>query len=269
MKNVLVTGAAGGMGKAICELLSSKGYNVFGMDYCQVEEPGNMKFYRCDVTKTEEIEAVFEKVKEEAESLFAIIHTAGVYDLDSLLEMDEQRFVRIFNINLFGVYRVNKVFKPLLNRGGRIVITSSELAPLDPLPFTGIYAITKAALEKYAFSLRMETNLLGISVSVIRPGAVKTGLLNVSTTALERFMENTKLYNTNAKKFRQIVDGVETKNIEPEDIAQTALRALTEKTPKYVYKINRNPLLLLLNSLPQHLQVFAIEQVIKDRTKNK
>ena len=267
MKNVLVTGAAGGMGKAICELLSSKGYNVFGMDYCQVEEPGNMKFYRCDVTKTEEIEAVFEKVKEEAESLFAIIHTAGVYDLDSLLEMDEQRFVRIFNINLFGVYRVNKVFKPLLNRGGRIVITSSELAPLDPLPFTGIYAITKAALEKYAFSLRMETNLLGISVSVIRPGAVKTGLLNVSTAALERFMENTKLYNTNAKKFRRIVDSVETKNIEPEDIAQTALRALTEKTPKYVYKINRNPLLLLLNSLPQHLQVFAIEQVIKDRTK--
>lgn len=267
MKNILVTGAAGGMGKAICKLLSQKGYKVFGMDYCEAEPMDGVTFYRCDVTKTEEIEAVFEKVKAEVDSLFAVVHTAGVYDLDSLLEMDEQRFIRIFNINIFGVYRVNKIFKPLINKGGRIVITSSELAPLDPLPFTGIYAITKAALEKYAFSLRMETNLLGISVSVIRPGAVKTGLLSVSTTALDKFMENTQLYSTNAKKFRQIVDGVETKNVEPEKIAETVQKALEDKVPQYVYKINRNPLLLMLNSLPPRLQVFAIKEVIKDRSK--
>lgn len=62
----------------------------------------------------------------------------------------------------------------MLANGGRIVITSSELAPLDPLPFTGLYAITKSAVEKYAYSLRMELSLHGISVSVIRPGAVNT-----------------------------------------------------------------------------------------------
>ena len=62
--------------------------------------------------------------------------------------------------------------------------------------------ISKAALEKYAFSLRMEMQLTGHSVSVIRPGAVKTGLLAVSTEGLERFCQNTKLYPCNAARFR-------------------------------------------------------------------
>lgn len=263
MKKILVTGATGGMGSAICKLLIKKGYKVYGIDYRENEEIDGLNFYICDVTDTASVESVFEKIKEDAKNLDAIVHTAGVYDLDSLLEMDEKRFCRVFDINLFGVYRINKTFSPLLQKGGRIVITSSELAPLDPLPFTGIYGISKAALEKYAFSLRMETNLLGISVSVVRPGAVKTGLLNVSTDALEKFVENTKLYKCNATKFRSIVDSVEAKNVPAEVIGETVLKALTDKTPKYVYNVNRNPLLKILNALPDKMQVSIIGTILK------
>ena len=123
-------------------------------------------------------------ISAETEKLDAILHFAGIYNLDSLIEIGEDEFVKIFNINLFGVYRINKAFVPMLDRGGRVAITSSELAPLDPLPFTGLYAVTKSAVEKYADSLRMELNLHGISVSVIRPGAVNTGMLGASTAAL-------------------------------------------------------------------------------------
>ena len=263
MKNVLVTGATGGMGKAICALLNLKGYRVFGLDYNEGEDYGNVKFYKCDVTDMASVEAVYEKIKDETKELAAIIHTAGIYDLDSLIEMDEKRFTRIFEVNVFGVFRINKVFKPLLFTGSRIIITSSELGPLDPLPFTGIYGITKATLEKYAFSLRQETQLLDIPVSVIRPGAVKTGLLNASNVALDRFIDNTKLYLTNAKRFRTIVNSVESRHIPAEKIADLALEALESKKPKYVYNINRNPLLLLLNMLPAKLQVFAIGLVLK------
>lgn len=263
MMTILVTGAAGGMGKAICRSLIGKGYRVFGIDYREDTSVDGLTFFRCDVTDTESVEKVFEAVKSETERIDAIVHTAGIYNLDSLVEMDEKAFERIFDINLFGVFRINKIFMPLLTKGSRIIITSSELAPLDPLPFTGIYGISKAALEKYAFSLRMETNILGIPVSVIRPGAVKTGLLNVSTQALERFIENTKLYKCNAVKFRQIVNSVETKNIEPERIAEKVISALEDKTPKYVYNINRNPLLRILNALPDKFQVFVIGLILK------
>nr|MDD6335192.1 SDR family NAD(P)-dependent oxidoreductase [bacterium] len=263
MKTVLVTGANGGMGKAICNLLLQKGYQVYGLDYQEGEMPGGLHFIRCDVTDASSVQAAVERIQTSAGSLDAIIHTAGIYDLDSLLEMGEERFCRIFQVNLFGVYRINKQFMPLLRQNGRILITTSELAPLDPLPFTGIYAVTKAALEKYAYSLRMEVNLLGVSVSVIRPGAVKTSLLGDSTRALDRFCDNTKLYHCNAEKFKRIVDSVEAKNIAPEAIARVACRALEARRPKFVYNINRNILLRLLNLLPDRWQTAIIKAILK------
>ena len=179
------------------------------------------------------------------------------------VEISEEAFVKIFDINLFGVYRINKAFVSMMGEGGRIVITSSELAPLDPLPFTGLYAVTKGAVEKYADSLRMELNLHGISVSVLRPGAVRTGMLSASTTALEKFCEKTERYACNAARFRRIVDSVETRNVPPEKIADTAFKALTAKRPKFTYNINRNPLLRLLNILPKRMQVWIIAKILK------
>ncbi len=264
MKNILVTGATGGMGKAICESLIRKGYKVYGIDYRKSDDTDGVDFFECDVTDTESIEKVYEKIKADTDRIDGIVHTAGIYDMDSLIEMDEKRFIRIFDINVFGVFRINKIFAPMLKKGSRIIITSSELAPLDPLPFNGIYGITKSTLEKYAFSLRMETNLLGVPVSIIRPGAVKTGLLGASTQAIERFVNNTKLYKCNASKFKKIVDSVESRNITPDKIAEKVLSALEDKNPKYVYNINRNPLLRLLDSLPDKAQVNILGLILKD-----
>ena len=264
MKNILVTGATGGMGKAICESLMRKGYKVYGIDYRKSDDTDGVEFFECDVTDTESIEKVYEIIKADTDRIDGIVHTAGIYDMDSLIEMDEKRFIRIFNINVFGVFRINKIFAPMLKKGSRIIVTSSELAPLDPLPFNGIYGITKSTLEKYAFSLRMETNLLGVPVSIIRPGAVKTGLLGASTQSIERFVNNTKLYKCNASKFKKIVDSVESRNITPDKIAEKVLSALEEKNPKYVYNINRNPLLRLLDSLPDKAQVNILGLILKD-----
>lgn len=263
MKYVLITGAYGGMGYAATKLLAKSGYTVFALDKNVREPQDNVFPIRTDLTDKDSVAHAFNEVRAKTSELFAIIHFAGIYRLDSLVEMSEERFTGIFDVNVFGAYRVNKTFLPLLKCGSRIIITTSELAPLEPLPFTGIYAITKTALEKYAFSLRMEVQLLGISVSVIRPGAIKTDLLSASTKELESFCENTKLYSYNADRFRKIVNGVETKNLAPEKIAKIALKALTAKKPKYVYNINRNALLKILNVLPKKLQTKIIKRVLK------
>lgn len=262
MEKILVTGAGGGMGQAITKRLTDEGYFVYAMDCRDFEIPENAKKIICDVRDAESVKSAFNEISGECGSLYAIIHTAGIYDLNSLVEMSEERFIRIFDINLFGLYRLNKEFLPLLSNGSKIVITSSELAPLDPLPFTGIYAITKAAVEKYAYSLRMEMNLLGISVSVIRPGATKTPLLGDSTSALDKFIEGTKIYKTNSIRFKNIVDSVEAKNVEPSVIGDVAHRIIKAKKPRYLYNINRNPLLLILNALPQRLQNFIIKLIL-------
>lgn len=264
MKFALVTGVCGGIGSAVSRKLIQEGYQVFGLDRRKPEETEGLEFIETDLCDAASVEAAFQIVKARTDHLDLIAQLAGIYDLNSLVEMSEEDFVRIFNVNLFSLYRINRQFLPLLPKGGRILMTSSELAPLDPLPFTGIYGITKSAVEKYAYSLRMELQLLGIHVIVLRPGAVATGLLDVSTDRLEDFCKTTEHYSCNAGRFRKIVNRVEARKIPPEKIADLVCKAASAKNPRYVYSINRNPLLLLMNILPDRLQNAAIRLLLKD-----
>lgn len=290
MKYILVTGAFGGMGKATIEKLKNDGYTIFALDKfipnefqspqnsdstikntnnnLSIQENNNSAMGKIipievDLTNPESIQSAFLKVKSETAELFAIIHFAGIYMLNSLVEMPDSDFDKIFKINVRGAFLINKTFLPLLKKGSRILITTSELAPLHPLPFTGIYAITKSMLDNYAYSLKMEVQLLGISVSVLRAGAVKTNMLGVSTSELDKFCNTTTLYDCNAKKFKQIVDKVEAKNISPTILATKVSKIIKRKKPKFNYAINRNFLLLLLNILPKNLQFWVIKKVLK------
>lgn len=263
MKYILITGAYGGMGYATAKALASSGFTVFALDKKVKDAEEGILPIEADITDTDSLQKAFVKVNAITDELYAIIHFAGVYMLDSLVELSDDAFDKIFKINVYGVFYLNKIFLPLLKSGSRILITTSELAPLDPLPFTGIYAVTKGTLDKYAYSLRMELQLLGVSVSVLRAGAVATGMLGVSTDALDVFCENTKLYTCNATRFKQIVNGVEAKNIPPEKIATKAKKIILTKKPKFAYAINRNKLLLLLNALPKGVQCFAIKKILK------
>lgn len=262
MKNVLVTGAAGGMGQAAVAVLRAKGYRVYALDKVAIPESEGVISLVADVTEEESLHRAADRVKQTGE-LFAILHFAGIYMLDSLVEMEREAFDKIFRVNLFGVFLVNKVFLPLLRPGSRILMVTSELAPLPPLPFTGIYAVSKGALDKYAYALSMELQLLGISVSVLRAGAVSTGMLHTSTEQLERFCRKTQLYKCNAAHFRQIVDRVEAKCMPPERIAKKMARILSQRRPGFAYAINRNPLLRLYGLAPSPLRFWAVRRILK------
>lgn len=250
------------MGTAVRKLLEEKGHLVWSLDIAESDDP---YYIRTDITSTESVNVAVQKIASVSCKIDAVVHTAGIYDMNSLVEMPEEEFLRIFNVNLFGMYRVNKAFLPLLNPKSRIIMVSSELAPLDPLPFNGIYGITKSTIEKYAYSLRMELQLLGHKVSVIRPGAVKTSLLDVSQKRIENFCDSTELYKNTSRRFLKLVNKIETSNVKPEKVASKILRALQTPHPRYVYNINRSPLLFLFNILPQHLQNFLIRKILTNR----
>ena len=262
MGNYLITGALGGMGEALCFALTGAGHRVWGLDLPSPRTPEGCTLVPADLTDPAQVEKAFHRVREEAGSLSGIVHMAGVYDLDSLAEMPEEAFRLVFEVNLLGVFRVNRRFLPLLEAGGRIVIISSELAPLPALPFTGVYAVVKTAVDKYAEALRMELQLLGHPVIVLRPGAVDTGMLAVSTEKLRRFCEGTKLYSCNAARFRRIVERVEARSVPPERIAAVVMKALASPRPRPIYNVNRNPVLLLFRFLPQRTRLWAIRKIL-------
>lgn len=263
MRWALITGAAGGMGLATARRLMDAGWGVFGLDRQEPQPATGMHFMCTDLTDEKGVAACLAAVRAETDRLDAVIHMSGVYDLDSLIEMEPEAFQRIFEVNLFAAARVNRIFLPLLGKGSRILITTSELAPLDPLPFTGAYAVSKAALDRYAYSLRMELQLLNIDVVVLRPGAVRTGMLEVSTSRLDGFCDETTHYRVNAARFRRIVGRVEARMIPAERVAEMVLKAVSVRRPKYVYTINRNPLLCLFNALPDRWQTGIIGRILR------
>lgn len=262
MKNVLVVGSLGGMGYSLSERLVKKGYSVFGLDVLDTCNIKGVNYYKCDITSEESIKNAYSLIIDKIDTLDAIIDVAGVYIMDSLLEIEDKELKRIIDINVLGIQRVVKTFFPLLKKGSKIIITTSELAMLDPLPFNGIYTMSKSLLEKYIFSLRMEVNNFGIKVVSFRPGAVKTNLLNDSTSSMDKMCKKTVIHKEQSKNFKHIVDSVESKSVSPSKVADKLCKILKKKHPKYVYTLNNNFALKLLNALPDSLQVKIISKIL-------
>ncbi len=265
MKTVLLIGAGGGMGSACARMFLQRGDRVLGLDRPGAEMPEGVEPFYADLCDPDAVAAAYEAAKQQTEQIDAIVYMAGIYEADSLVEIDEARLRRIFEINVFGAYRTIRTFLPLLTPDARIVLITSELADLDPLPFTGLYGVTKGTLDRFAFSLAMELQLLGITVSVIRPGAVETPLLSGSVKSIESFTARTKLYPDVAEKFLRVTNAVEAKAIPPEAVAQKVKSALKARRPRFAYSLNRNPLLRLYGVLPKRLKLFAIRTFLKSK----
>ena len=265
MRNVLITGVNGGMGASTAKKFLDNGYQVFGMDIQDAPSVEGVNYFKCDITSEEDIKKAFEEISTNVDSFSSIISLAGIYAMDSLLEIDNERLKKIIDINSLGAYRIVKAFFPLLKKKSKVIIISSEVAPLDPLPFNGIYTMSKSLLEKYAFSLRMELNLFDIDVVILRPGAVKTNLLNDSMSELDKMCEKTKIHKNTSRRFKKIVNSVESKNVSSEILANKIYKIENKKHPKYIYKLNNNFLLKLLNILPARWQVKIIGRILKDK----
>ena len=99
MKYILVTGAYGGMGRKTTQALAEKGFTVFALDKKTEDAQKNIIPIQADITDEKSIFRAVQTVKETTDRLFAIVHFAGIYMLDSLAEMESESFERIFRIN--------------------------------------------------------------------------------------------------------------------------------------------------------------------------
>jgi len=262
--DVLLTGGAGGIGRTAAVYLAEKGVRVFSCDIAeQTDAHKNIVPLSVDITAPESIEKAYREVAEKTDGLAAIISIAGVYVMDSFVEVPEENLSKIIDVNLMGVYRINKAFLPLLQDNGRIIITTSEVAGLKQFPFNGMYGMSKTALECYADSLRLELQLLGIKVINIKPGAFDTKLVDNTHEQAKRMAENTKLYKMGTKRFLSIMQSKTGTAKDPEILAKVYYKALTAKRPKLTYYKNAGLGMKLYSLLPRRLAAFVIRLILK------
>lgn len=259
---VLITGAASGLGRAAAAFFAKNGDTVYALDISPIAAQARLIPFCADITKGGSLQAVSNQLEKDNVQLDAIINFAGMIFIDNYLEVAEEKLQRIFDVNLLGAMRVNKIFFPLLREDGKIVITTSEVAPLDPLPFNGIYSTTKTALDCYAQALRQEAGLLGRRVITIRPGAFNTPLAGGSIPSMHAMAQRSRYFSGQGERFETLMRKFTGKLQDPEKLAKTIFRAVHKRRPRNVYTVHSNLGLRLLSLLPKGMQVKVVKLLV-------
>jgi len=282
LKKVLITGAGGGLGKALVLEFLSKGWVVAATDITEPEFTDDKSMalfeshpqtrrdlltFKMDVTSDESVADVYNWFAERKRTLSLIINNAGIDGYMLLSAAPVKEFMRIFEVNVFGAYRVNQVFLPLLKRpGGRIIHIGSESLNLA-MPFMA-YPLSKKLLEGYAKALRQELKFHGIEVVVIRPGAIDTELLKtVSVLAQSVGKENPgdPLQQAFANFALQAEKEIG-KVISPAVAALFIYRLACIPRPRAVYRINNMLQLRIAALLPYSLMEKIVHKRLREKT---
>jgi 3-oxoacyl-[acyl-carrier protein] reductase len=172
---VLVTGANRGIGLAIAKAFDARGDRV-AVTSRAGEVPG-LFTVDCDVTDTAQIEAAFDQVEASLGPVEVLVANAGTTDDRLLLQMDEESFSRVLDVNLGGAFRAVKRATPKMIRArrGRVILISSVVA-LAGSAGQANYAAAKAGLIGFGRSLARELGSRGVTVNVVSPGFVETDM---------------------------------------------------------------------------------------------
>ena len=181
-KNVLVTGATGGLGAEICKRFSQKGSRVFalGRDSPKLKalaKKAELKAsFSCDFRSDSELQAVVQDIKKSAEgSIDILINCAGIFFVKSLQETSREDYTSCWNVNVGTPYFLCKEFAPHMQaqKWGRIVNIASSSA-YAAAANTSAYSTAKHALLGLSRALYNELKSDGVIVSCISPGSIQT-----------------------------------------------------------------------------------------------
>lgn len=199
MSTWLITGCSTGLGRALAEAVVGAGHNVVvtARDVAKVADlaettPDRVGAIALDVTRPEQVTAAVRVANERFGGLDVLVNNAGYGYRAAVEEGDDAEVRGLFETHFFGTVAMIKAALPGMRarRSGAIVNISSIGAQLTPVG-SGYYAAAKAAIEGVSGALRGELAPLGISVTVVEPGAFRTDFagrsLVQSTTVIDDY----------------------------------------------------------------------------------
>ena len=185
-KTAIITGASGGIGKAIALRLAADGFNVvlhYSGKSAPVQETikqieaaaGKAVGVSADVTKEKEVASIFKEAISAFGTINVVVHSAGIMPLSPIVENDVELFDKVIATNLRGTFLVLAQAAQQIAQGGRIMALSSSVIAKST-PTYGAYIASKAGVEGLVKVLAAEMRGRQVSVNAIAPGPVATPL---------------------------------------------------------------------------------------------
>lgn len=240
-KAVLVTGATSGIGLHIAERLAAEGYYVYAgarkqADMDRLNKMDNIEAVRLDVTSQSDIDAAVGHVRDAGRGLWGVINNAGVFIGGPITDVSIEDTMWLFDVNVFGVYRVTQAFAPLVIESKGRISTIGSISGIGSGRFFSQYSMSKHAMEAFTDTLATEMERFGVEVSVIEPGNYDSKIVETAYKRMQAkgYFDNDSPYAEDLKAFmewpadRSIYKA-------PDDVADAALHAMSSNDPKRRY----------------------------------
>lgn len=250
-KAVLITGASSGIGRVTAEQLADAGYFVYAgarkqSDMDELNAIDNIKAVRIDVTVQQDVDDAVALVQRDGRGLWGLINNAGVNLEEPLVEADESTLRFVFDVNVYGVFRVTKAFAPLIIESNGRIINVSSIGGILSGGWTGFgpYTMSKHAIEGFTDQLAFEMAKFDVAVIGIEPGSFSTKI-GTSRCKLMLARREQRTYQYYAEEMQAHYSDCE-KNLEEEApsysppptlVADAIEQALSDDAPKEHYLV--------------------------------
>ena len=198
MKNVLITGATGGIGSAILDIFYKNGFNIIAsgtnedkLKKLQDKYSERVSTIKCDLSDENQINHLVSQAQSSCDSIDILINNAGITKDNVFLRMQKDQWDDVINVNLNSNFLLTKlVIKGMIKkRWGRIVNITSVVAKMGNAGQAN-YVASKSAIEGFSRTLAQEVASRNITINCVAPGFVDTDIL--STIEPEKLKDMTK-----------------------------------------------------------------------------
>ena len=178
----VVTGAGRGIGRAIAERLLRDGRDVIVTDidaelaWRTGKELGCLAV-ECDVTDPASVAACAEQVG----AVDLLVNNAGIVRPGSLLELSIADYRTVMDVNVLGTLLMVQALAPALKQSRGAVVNVASMSATLPVPGTGVYSASKAAVVSLTSSLALELGADGVRVNAVAPGRISTEMMTASS----------------------------------------------------------------------------------------
>lgn len=185
MPTVVITGAAGGIGRAIVREFVTRGYtaavtdiNASALDELVKNYPGSCTAFPANLADAVAIPALFEQIEQSLGQVEVLVNCAGMVNVGRLEEWSEAQIEREIQVNFAAVVRCCRAVIPAMKARRRgTIITVCSMAAFCPLEESALYAATKFGVRGLMLSLHEDLRRSGIHACLVHPGSVDTPLL--------------------------------------------------------------------------------------------
>jgi NAD(P)-dependent dehydrogenase (short-subunit alcohol dehydrogenase family) len=178
MKTAVITGAAGGIGRATVWAFAEAGWQVIGLDRQPAGDfPDGARCERVDVSSAEQVEVFFAELRATHAELHALVNNAAISMDKSISQTTPEEWDAVLASNLRSVYLASRHAYPLLRAAPGAIVNVSSVHALATSINVAAYAASKGGMLALTRAMALEFGPEGIRVNVVLPGAVDTQML--------------------------------------------------------------------------------------------